>query len=289
MEVLQSSVQLNFNLEIQSEENNTYTIRLINLYNNFCYVPEVKTNFQASHAEAVKNTGFEIKDLLEIDNPVVIINGCEFKFKYQLSRIELENMLLQHGTRNYDIKFIKSEIEQLKNSSFTKLKNIENSTISNSQILASTLEEKDSKIKILYEKLEKVKEKMKLIDVKTPELEVSQFELTESDKRFQHIAGKIRYCCGDKCLQIGNIWGSNPYAYDEKEVNFCVAARHSGIVSANGGFYEIKLIGNIESFEESTHNGISSIPCLNKIGFSIHKVYNKSLIEGKQCNTCDEV
>lgn len=288
MEVMQSTVQINYNLEIRKQTDHSYTVRLINLINKYCYVPAVKGEFGANEAESVNKSGFEIKDIFEIESPIIIINGIEFKFKRQFSRFELESMLSQQGTRNSDIIYVKSELEQLKLSTTNKLDELDTIISFNSHLLEKVPEEKDSNIKALNDRLKSVKENMKPRE--NDKSDNSDYELSDLDKKYQNISGKIRYCLGSKCLEIGNIWGNNPYAIVEGEqVNYCVAARHSGIVGSMGGFFEVKLIGFLNSYEDSVKNEICSLPSLSNSGFSIHPIFNKSLIEGKSQDSCTEL
>ncbi|KAL4472012.1 hypothetical protein ABPG72_018514 [Tetrahymena utriculariae] len=67
--------------------------------------------------------------------------------------------------------------------------------------------------------------------------------------------GQIYYCKGKGCTSNGTVWGSNPYTSDS---NYCVAARHSGIVGEGGNYYAVNQLPAQQSYSGSNRNGVTT-------------------------------
>ena len=68
----------------------------------------------------------------------------------------------------------------------------------------------------------------------------------------------LYYCKGSNngCNKTGHVYGCNPYSDDS---NFCLAAKHSGIVQMSGGYYLIKPNGSLNHFPGTSQNGVTTI------------------------------
>lgn len=63
------------------------------------------------------------------------------------------------------------------------------------------------------------------------------------------------YECACSGSETGSVWGSGPYTADS---NICVAARHAGVIAANGGVVRAFGLAGRESYAGSAANGVSS-------------------------------
>jgi hypothetical protein len=59
--------------------------------------------------------------------------------------------------------------------------------------------------------------------------------------------------CGDETT----VWGTNPYTADSC---VCAAARHAGVVGANGGTFRVARAAGHSSYAGSREHGVTSYP-----------------------------
>jgi hypothetical protein len=63
--------------------------------------------------------------------------------------------------------------------------------------------------------------------------------------------------CTGPATAKGTFWGNDPYTIDS---DICIAARHSGIITADGGtITAIRVIG-LDDYTSSLNNGVQSEP-----------------------------
>jgi hypothetical protein len=54
---------------------------------------------------------------------------------------------------------------------------------------------------------------------------------------------------------VGSVWGSGPYTGDS---DICTAARHAGVIGAEGGEITVRRVAGQGAYSGSTANGITS-------------------------------
>jgi hypothetical protein len=91
----------------------------------------------------------------------------------------------------------------------------------------------------------------------------------------RQVSGNLYYCRGGTCTASGSVWGRNPYTSNSCR---CLAARHSGAVGINGGFFVCEPKPGQSSYAASTLNNITS---------SSYGAYDSSiLVSAKPTVTC---
>ncbi len=63
------------------------------------------------------------------------------------------------------------------------------------------------------------------------------------------------HCNPDRMTGISGIWGTNGYTFDS---NICIAARHAGVVSPDGGIVTVERIPDLGNYVGTTQNGVTS-------------------------------
>jgi hypothetical protein len=61
--------------------------------------------------------------------------------------------------------------------------------------------------------------------------------------------------CSCEAVRTGPVWGTNPYTSDSA---VCRAARHAGVIGANGGVVHLSPAPGQESYSGSARNGVTS-------------------------------
>lgn len=68
-------------------------------------------------------------------------------------------------------------------------------------------------------------------------------------------SGSASYTCSCTGSETGSVWGSGPYTSDS---NLCVAARHAGVIGAQGGTITVLGMGGLSSYAGSAANGVTT-------------------------------
>lgn len=133
------------------------------------------------------------------------------------------------------------------------------------------VKEKSSKDQIITKKECEIKELNQKIKLLEAELKTEK-DNRLFDNKYAHLHGIIKYCKGLKngCTYNNPIWGSNPYTLDTTDGIYCQAARHSGVIDNDGGFYLVKHVGMINNYIGSFNNNITSGSFGAYNGVSIH-------------------
>eukprot|EP00340_Litonotus_pictus_P005221 CAMPEP_0170523408 /NCGR_PEP_ID=MMETSP0209-20121228/8843_1 /TAXON_ID=665100 ORGANISM="Litonotus pictus, Strain P1" /NCGR_SAMPLE_ID=MMETSP0209 /ASSEMBLY_ACC=CAM_ASM_000301 /LENGTH=277 /DNA_ID=CAMNT_0010811485 /DNA_START=34 /DNA_END=867 /DNA_ORIENTATION=+ len=227
-----------------------------------------------SNQKSSSSLSFAIKDAFNTENPEVVFQvdnqTHKLMFQKEESRKEMESKLLSFGSEYSDIQFLMKKVQRVEQDLIEKMNCSEmvlaNSNKKISELLAdhknntSYIEKEIEYIKVKnYEGLSKVVNEHKKSKLKEGERLAHDRELSELDIKYEEITGLVRFCIGKEngCNQNGSIYGENPYTTDDGGM-YCLAALHSGVIDETGGFFTVKLIGNIPNFPGNLKNGISS-------------------------------
>jgi hypothetical protein len=133
------------------------------------------------------------------------------------------------------------------------------------------IKEKSIKDEIIKKKEAEIIELQQKINLMEIEIK-NQVQNQVFNTKYAHLPGIIKYCKGlnHGCTYKNPIWGSNPYTLDTTDGIYCQAARHSGVIDSEGGFYLVKHVGMINSFIGKISNNITSGNFGSYNGVSIH-------------------
>ncbi len=274
MNIARKSFTINFNLEISLKE-----VRLINTYNNLSYIPNDSIS-ESILLKLAERKDFSIEDLYEVDQPILIFEGEKFMFKRDLSRIDLEKNLMEHGQKKLNIGFLSKKIDDIgKSLQLAQTKN--NKLLSEtSQNIQSFITNTSDKIEVLNKDLEYIESGEYLKSLEKPKKTKEENPASQKnkiisllDETYGHLKGTLYYCRGAGCSnQTGTIWGSNPYTCDDGG-KYCLAAKHCGIIDESGGFFEVRQIGSYPNYTPSFQNGIQSASYSQYNGYTIHSFF----------------
>lgn len=73
---------------------------------------------------------------------------------------------------------------------------------------------------------------------------------------FQDQSAPITCTCSAEAVAAGSVWGSDVYTSDS---SICRAARHAGIIPAEGGTVQVIPAPGMPSYAGTTANGVTSL------------------------------
>ena len=297
--IIHTKIEVGFNLEISKDKQLT----LINLNNNKVYTPnESVFNNKSIITEILNdssNLKFTVNNIFENDNLEVVFNDIhKVFFLRQLSRKELEEKLDNYGSESKNVNILLKTILSLETTLNSKLSSLEKLIAHNANNIESkTANFKEmaaiyqKEIKLIKElKFEDLNKLLKSIEKDEKREKLAHEKSSELDEKFKHINGEIYFCKGKSngCTCVGTLWGSNPYTTDDGNL-YCLAALHSGMIDENGGYFELKRIGNYPEFPASVQNGISSSRWGSYNGYSIHSTDKSYSKEHSNCQLIERI
>lgn len=298
-------ISITINLQVSLEDNE---LLIKNLYNSKLYTPSssLKLSLKEKANILSNKSNITIKDITVTDNPILIIKSHDSnkETEIQLMMIKSKEELLNDFNNNKqrlslcgvniekENLLMYSNITELKSNIDNSIRLLENKNKDTTYDFMNIQKEIINEIEKLYEKFTQViKDKKYEIDLDNKKkileaienksscmlkhLDASKpiRETTDFDIQYEDFEGQEYYCIGEAngCTnRASQIYGSNPYSTDSP---ICLAARHSGIIDENGGYFFVRDIGNFTGFIPSTNNNITSLSWNTWGAWSFHKSY----------------
>lgn len=250
---------------ITEDKNQKTVLSLLNKTNKILYIAEIQDEEQFNRLTEIlsdeANLKIEYQNPFDKSNPELTLNSnidsLSFLFKRQLNKDSVSKAIEIDQSVNYLRSLVLTKVEDLERRSTSGLVDLHREIDLIKDSLNQLIVKLGHDTQNALDDLKKVKDK-EIEELSKKEVpKASKIEKSEFDLLYDHIKGALYFCKGkSNGCSDGDVYGDNPYSQDS---HMCTSARHSGVIDQSGGFFEVKNIGNIPSFNSSSKNGITTM------------------------------